>query len=503
MKFPVIQGDIIEQESEVIVLYAYENDVLGGDFIGIANDKLVGSISEMSSIGEFNGKKGELTLIHSLGHIKPKRLIIVGLGTESELSLDVIRNTGAQLARKLKSIGIKNAHTIVPTARVVDLNISEITTSMIEGILLGLYKFDKHTGNNNTHTTNLEEIVFIDNDMANMSELSQAINIGTIKAEATILARDMVNQPANFMTPSRMADIALEVAESHSLEIEILSTKELTSLQMGGILGVAKGSVEPPKFIVIKYSGDKDNPSNNLGILGKGITFDTGGISLKAAAGMADMKGDMAGAASAISSMQAIAQIKPKINVTCLVAATENMPSGSAQKPGDVLTTFSGKTVEVDNTDAEGRLVLADALGYASHIGLNRVIDIATLTGAMVTALGDVYTGGFTNDQPFWNQLMESSIKTGESFWQLPLHEEYKRQNRSDVADIKNSGGRKAGSIAAAHFLEAFVVGMKWIHLDIAGTSTSDRLTGYKTKGATGCPTRTLVQLACDLADGQ
>tara|TARA_B100001123_G_scaffold119939_1_gene139513 strand:- start:11178 stop:12689 length:1512 start_codon:yes stop_codon:yes gene_type:complete len=501
VKFRAIQGEILSQESEAIVLYIGEDDILSHEFIYEANNNLENCLSDMASQGQLTGKKGELTLIHTLGHINPKRLLIVGLGKESDLSLDVIRNASAQFARRLRSIGIQRAHTIVPQANMNQIQPSQIAVAITEGALLGLYNFRKHTGKADADGSKLDEIVFVDKPSDRLETFSESIRIGTINAEATILARDMVNQPANFMTPSIMAQIASDIAKSNTLDLEIFSSSDLSKLKMGGLLGVAKGTLEPPKFIIIKYSGDPDNPSNNIGILGKGITFDTGGISLKSAAGMVEMKGDMAGAAAAIASMQAIGKLRPKINVICMVAATENMPSGSAQKPGDVLTTFSGKTVEVDNTDAEGRLVLADALGYASALGLNRVIDIATLTGAIITSLGDVYTGGFTNDQEFWSQLMESSVRTGEKFWLMPMHEDYKRQNISDVADIKNSGGRKAGSITAAHFLAEFVEDMKWIHLDIAGTSTSDRLTGYTIKGATGCPTRTIVQLICSLGN--
>ena len=326
---------------------------------------------------------------------------------------------------------------------------------------------------------------------------------GKVLAEAAILARDMINEPANVMTPTRIAEIAQQVAQEGGLGIKVLERAQMEELGMGALLGVARGSDQPPKFIVLEYSGDPGTPSNNIGLVGKGITFDTGGISIKPAAGMEDMKGDMAGAASVVGAMQAISQLKPTINVTGIIAATENMPGGSAQRPGDVVRSMSGKTIEVINTDAEGRLVLADALIYARQMGITRLVDIATLTGAMVVALGHACSGVMGNDQELIDQTIKAGQSTGERIWQLPMYDDYKDQIKSNVADIKNTGGRAAGSITAAQFLAEFAETTPWAHLDIAGTYFSDKDKGYLVKGGTGVPTRTLVNLTAQLADAQ
>ena len=254
--------------------------------------------------------------------------------------------------------------------------------------------------------------------------------------------------------------------------------------------------------MVLKYEGDPDEPGNSLGLLGKGITFDSGGISIKPATNMGAMKGDMAGGAAVISAMKAIGALKPKINVTAIVPATENMPGGKAQRPGDIVKTMSGKTIEIDNTDAEGRLVLADAVAYARSLGLTRIVDVATLTGAMSIALGKVYIGAFGNDQELIDQVIAAGEQSGERFWQLPTSEDYKHQYRSDVADMKNTGGRAAGSITGAQIIGEFADGAAWVHLDIAATSRAESTTGYNVKGATGAPVRTLVRLAQRLAGG-
>ena len=317
-------------------------------------------------------------------------------------------------------------------------------------------------------------------------------------AEAANLARDMVNEPANYMTPTIMAEQAKGIAENHGMEIELLEREQMKELGMGAILGVAQGSQQPPKFIVLKYHG-KNSKTIDIALVGKGITFDSGGISLKPSADMGDMKGDMAGGASVIAAMSAIAQFKPKVNVIAIVAATENLPSGTALKPADVLTAMNGKTIEVENTDAEGRLTLADALGYANKQGAKHIIDIATLTGACVVALGDVATGAFTNNQELLDKVIAAGHEAGDKMWQMPMFDEYKAQNKSDVADLKNTGGKKAGAITAALFVGEFAGQTPWVHLDIAGTSLLDTPKGYYIKGATGVPTRTLIKLVLSL----
>jgi leucyl aminopeptidase len=310
----------------------------------------------------------------------------------------------------------------------------------------------------------------------------------------------MANEPANYMTPSIMAERARELAASCRLECQVLGRAEMQELGMGALLGVAQGSREPPQLIVLHYRGG-DSAETNLALVGKGITFDSGGISIKPSEKMGEMKGDMSGGAAVMAVMQALARLKPGINVMSVIPATENLPDGSAIKPGDVLTAMGGKTIEIISTDAEGRLVLADALSYVRKAGAKRIVDVATLTGACHIALGDVCSGAFGNNQELIDKVIAAGSEAGELIWPMPMYEQYKEQNKSDVADIKNAGGRYGGAITAAQFLAEFVGDTPWVHIDIAGTFLSDKEKGYLTKGATGVPVRTLVNLVLELAE--
>jgi leucyl aminopeptidase len=297
-----------------------------------------------------------------------------------------------------------------------------------------------------------------------------------------------------------LADTALEVARKRGLMAEVLEKKEMEELGMGGLLSVAQGSQQAPKFIVLQYRG-RASSELDIALVGKGITFDSGGISIKPSEGMGDMKGDMAGGAAVIGAISAVARLKPRINVAAIIPATENLPSGTSYKPGDIITIMNGTTVEIISTDAEGRLILADAISYALKMKAKRIVDVATLTGACQVALGDVCTGAFGNSQDFMDRLIKAGQTTGECMWQMPMNEEYKELNKSDIADIKNSGGRWGGAITAAQFLAEFVGETPWAHIDIAGTSDTDKEKGYLVKGATGIGVRTLVNLALDSAE--
>ncbi len=309
----------------------------------------------------------------------------------------------------------------------------------------------------------------------------------------------MVNEPANYMTPSSMAEIATSLAKSYGLELEVLEREQMQKLGMGALLGVTQGSRQPPKFIVLRYQGG-DSAQVDLALVGKGITFDAGGISIKPSEGMVEMKGDMAGGAAVMAALGAIARLKPRLNVIALVPCTENLPGGEALKPGDVLTAMNGKTIEIISTDAEGRLVLADALSYAGKLGAGRIVDVATLTGSCRIALGDGCSGVFGNNQELVDKIIAASAVAGELMWQLPMYEQAKEQLKSEVADIKNVGGKWGGAITAAHFLAEFAGDTPWVHIDIAGTSLSEKDRGYIVKGATGVAVRTLVNLALSLA---
>ena len=499
----VQSADITGIETPALVVNLFRGVKKPGGATGAVDKALGGVITQLIKDGEIKGTTGETTLIHTLGKIKPSRVLVAGLGPQDKFDVHVVRRVSAEVVRFLRRKGISSAVTIAHGVSIGiedGLDPRQSGQAIAEGAHLGLYKFGVYLTKNGDSTTEFEHLTVVELNKARAKAIGAGIKLGCTVAQAAITARNMVNEPANHMTPSRMAEAAQKVASDQGLKIEILENAQMKKMGMGAFMGVAQGTDEPAKLIVLRYDGDPGNPENNLGLIGKGITFDTGGISLKPPGGMEAMKGDMAGGASVIAAMEIIGQTKPKINVLAVIAATENMPGASAQRPGDVVRAMNGKTIEVINTDAEGRLVLADALCYAREQGITRLVDVATLTGAMVTTLGKVCTGIMGNDDTLVQQTIDAGKKTGEKFWELPMFDEYKYLIRSDVADMKNSGGRQAGSISAALLLAEFVDGAAWVHLDIAGTSTSDKSSGYLVKGATGVPVRTLAQLATDLA---
>lgn len=461
----------------------------------IIDHALDGAITQLIIDREITGIKGELTLIHTLGKLPVARILIVGLGAKKEFNQDTVRQITASSCRFLRSRRVKQVATIAHGTGTDQIDSFLAGRLISEGIILGLYTFDRYT-NREHDFNNIECLEIVEPVSDKISELERGVAIGKILGKSTCLVRDMVNEPANVLTPTLMAELAYEVANEQDLHIEVLDRVAMEELGMGALLGVARGSDEPPKLITLRYDGDPTNPSNNLGIVGKGITFDSGGISIKSATGMEKMKGDMAGGASVVGAIKAISELGVKLNVTAVIAATENMPGGSAQRPGDIVQTMSGKTIEVINTDAEGRLVLADAITYARKMGLNRIVDVATLTGAVEIALGKVCTGVMGNNNDLIGQIIQAGKDSGEKMWQLPLYFEYREQIKSTVADMKNVGGRAAGSITAAYLIKEFAGNAAWAHLDIAGTSTSNKESGVLVKGATGTPVRTLVSLA-------
>ena len=501
LKIDVQSVDIIGIDTPALVVNLFRGVKKPGGATGAVDKALGGVITQLIEDGEIKGSTGETTLIHTLGKIKPSRVLVAGLGTQDKFDVQVVRRVSAEVVRFLRRKGISSAATIAHGAGIGGLDPQLSGQAIAEGAHLGLYKFGTYLTKNSDSTNEFEHLTVVESDKTRAKAIDAGIQLGSTVAKASITARNMVNEPANHMTPSRMAEAAQKVASDQGLKIEIMENAQMKNMGMGAFMGVAQGTDEPAKLIVLRYDGDPESPENNLGLIGKGITFDTGGISLKPPGGMEAMKGDMAGGASVIAAMEIIGQTKPKINVLAVIAATENMPGASAQRPGDVVRAMNGKTIEVINTDAEGRLVLADALCYAREQGITRLVDVATLTGAMVTTLGKACTGVMGNDGQLVQQTIDAGKKTGEKFWELPMFDEYKDLIKSDVADMKNSGGRQAGSISAALLLAEFVDGAAWVHLDIAGTSTSDKAAGYLVKGATGVPVRTLAQLATDLAE--
>ena len=497
MEIKIASGNIREAEADAILLCLFEGtDRLEGDLAEI-DSALEGVITRLLESREIKGKPGRLTNIHSLGKLPSSRVVICGIGKEDELSLEVIRNTTAEACRSLEQKNIETIASIIFRSNQIPPD--KASQAMTEGALLGTYCFRRHITREAEHGK-ISQLTIITDDDRLISEMESGCEKGKIVGEAAMNARDMVNEPANYMTPFDMATIARQTGNETGLEVEILEKKEMQEMGMGALLGVARGSEQPPKFIVMKYNGGKST-GTEIALIGKAITFDSGGISIKPSAGMEEMKDDMSGGASVIAVMGAIARLKPEINVLGLVPATENLPGGNALKPGDVITQMEGKTIEIISTDAEGRLALSDAIGYARKQEVKRIVDIATLTGAMQVALGNVCTGAFTNNQELVDKVIAAGEEAGERIWQMPMYNEYKEQNKSDVADIKNTGGRLAGSITAALFLREFVGDVPWVHLDIAGTAFTDKTKGYTVKGATGVPVRTLVNLVLSLVE--
>ncbi|HLZ61163.1 MAG TPA: leucyl aminopeptidase [Ktedonosporobacter sp.] len=462
-----------------------------------ADEFLNGLITERYIDGEFKGHLGETLTIHTMGRLPVKRVIVVGLGQQEKISAQSFRRASAIVARHLQSTG---AHHITLALQGIGtyMNDAQAAQAGIEGALLGLYSFRKYQSSEKNNNSISRIDLFT--ETTQQAAFEQAIYMGHALAEATNFARDLVNEPPSVLTPTEMANRASIMAAQSGLECEIFDKAKIEALGMGGLSGVSQGSAEPPRFIILRYKGAPDSGRKGLALVGKGITFDTGGISLKPADRMDEMKGDMGGAAAVIGAMQAIAAIKPPINVTALVPTCENMPSGTAYHPGDILRILNGKTIEIVNTDAEGRLVLADALSYAVKEGLSPIIDLATLTGGIVVALGNVMTGLFSNDEQLADDIITAGSTVGEKFWRMPLDDEYSEQIKSEIADIKQTGGRQASSVTAAKILEQFVGDTRWAHLDIAGTSYVDSRRPYQEKGATGVGVRTLAELVQQLA---
>ncbi len=498
MEIKVTAGDIAKIKAGAIIINFFEGMQRPEGDVATLDKALGGAISQLINQGEIKGKLNQITIIHSLGKLPAARVVIVGLGKQKELTLDRIRGAVAGTCRLLRQKGVDSIATVTQGAGITGITVEGAAQAIVEGALLGLYSFRQHM-TKEAEYGEIKQLTIVGAGKSKVPALEEGSRKGKILAEATNLARDMVNEPANYMTPSRMAEMAAKLAETYKLEITVLERKQMQELGMGALLGVAQGSSQPPKFIVLRYRG-RNSAVVDVALIGKGITFDSGGISIKPSEGMGEMKADMAGGAAVMAAITAIAQLKAKVNVMALIAATENLPSGDAYRPGDILKSMSGKTIEVISTDAEGRLTLADVLEYAQKHKAKLLIDVATLTGACRIALGDVTTGAFGNNQELMDKVIAAACEAGELTWQMPMYEEYKEQNKSDVADIKNTGGRYGGAITAAQFLAEFAGDTPWVHLDIAGTSMTDKERKYLVKGATGVPVRTLINLVLFLA---
>ncbi|MCX6004781.1 MAG: leucyl aminopeptidase [Chloroflexi bacterium] len=419
MKFEVKPGDISSFKCDAIVVNLFEDVDKPGGATAAVDSALGGAIVELIKNGEIKGELHEIHILHSLGKIPARIVAVAGLGKKEDFNVDHVRTLMGDVVRTLKKHNCTKIATIIHGAGIGGIEPGHAAQATVEGCLLGAYTFNKHI-TKKEEEREIETVILMERDKTKLGSLNPGVGKGVIYAEATILARNMVNEPANHMTPTHMALTADRLAKECGLDITVLDSKDMGKMKMGALLGVAQGTNQAPKFIILSYTGD-DSKKDTVGFVGKGLTFDSGGISLKPQEFMSDMKGDMSGGAVVMAAISAIARLKLKINVTAVIPATENLPGGRALKPGDVLKAMNGKTIEVVNTDAEGRLVLADAISYAVKKGLSPIIDLATLTGACHIALGDLYAGVFTNNQPLVDSLIEAGSEAGENLWQLPL----------------------------------------------------------------------------------
>jgi leucyl aminopeptidase len=484
-----------EIECDALVVNIYEGEKPEEGALAELDKRSGGVITSLIENGELSGKTGETVYLHNPGEIAAKRLLLLGGGKLTDYNNDVVRRMIGTAARFLRAKNVRKFAFL----RRSQLPLDGAIQAGVEGALLSLWDADKYK--TSEREEKLIEQMIVATVEGDSQSLEQSAERGRILAEAANLARSIINEPSNYMTPTELARQAEDVAQKCGLEIDILDEARMKELGMGALLGVSQGSAEPAKMIVMTYTPAAEPTSNEtIAIVGKGVTFDTGGISIKPADGMEKMKYDMAGGATTIAAMRAIAQLKPTINVIGIVPAVENMPGGRAQRPGDVVRSMLGKTIEVINTDAEGRLILCDAVAYAIKLGATKIVDLATLTGAVSIALGDVYVAVLGNNQEWVDAVINAGKASGEKIWQLPLDREYRDQIKSDIADIKNVGGRKAGTITGAYFIREFVGDTPWAHLDIAGTAWNDSSKPYLSVGPTGICVRTLVNLVSQMA---
>ena len=443
---------------------------------------------DLIASGEITGKALELTLLHHPPGTKATRVLLAGAGKRDAFDAAAMRKLTGAAARLLKAKGVKHV-VVAPPEGCTD---AEYTAAAVEGAILGDFEPDRYQTADNKKSLDSFAVA------GSAPGMAEAAERGRVLGESQNLARTLVNEPANRLPPSGIVKVAREMAGELGLECEVLDRAAMEKLGMGSLLGVAQGSAEPPFLIVLRYRPAVASSPSHLGLVGKGVTFDTGGISIKPADGMEKMKYDMAGGAAMIGAMRAIAQLKPSIAVSAFIPCVENMPGSRAQRPGDIVTAMSGKTVEVINTDAEGRLILADAITYARREGCTHLVDAATLTGAIVVALGHLNVGLFANNDAMRDRLLTAAKAEGERMWVMPLEDDYKDYLKSAFADIANVGGRWGGAVTAAMFLREFSEDTPWVHLDIAGTAWLDENKPHMAKGPTGLPVRTLVRLAME-----
>ena len=491
MRFQFTDAPLERIDANAAIGFVYEGEGDQPPGLHYWNALTDGLAAEMAARNEFRGRFQTAAVVHRPRGARAERLLLAGCGAPAKASLRIWRESAASAWRKLRTTGAERVAVLIPYGARPDDGVRAV----VEGIALAEYEPDLHKSADRK-TSSIREVI-VSAPGAKQSALDRAV----ATAEAQNRARELANEPGNLLPPKVLAERACSLAAEAGLECEVLDEATMRSLGMGALLGVARASAHEPTMTVIRYrpAGDDALSGTHLGLVGKAVTFDTGGISLKPPLNMHLMKGDMAGGAAMIGAMLAIAKVRPRIPVTAVIPSVENMPGGAAQRPGDIVTTMAGKTVEVLNTDAEGRLILADALAYAKTLGCSHLVDAATLTGAIVVALGTDYTGLFGNDQAWRDRVLGASKAAGERMWPMPLGEEYTKLLESPVADLANIGPRWGGAVTAAAFLEQFADGTPWVHLDIAGTSWHEKKLPHAPVGPSGVGVATLVELALGL----
>jgi leucyl aminopeptidase len=501
----VQSGSIQAVDADAIVVNLFQGVTQPGGATGAVDQALGGAIGELIANGDLRGKLNETAILYSRGAIPARRVIVVGLGPQDKFDLDAARQAAAAAARAARDAGARRLASIVHGggrgglgSRLAGLALADAAQAAVEGTILGLYRYTAPgVIPRDGFERNVDSLTLVEFDPARLPEVEAGARVGEAVGTGTCLARDLANRPANVVTPTALAETAQRIAADYGMSCQVLDREHKAELKMGALLGVAQGAQQPPRFIILEHNpAGSDAPP--LVLVGKGITFDSGGITLKPGEKMEQMRSDMAGAAAVLGTMQAIGTPRLPRRVVALIPATENMPSGTATRPGDIVTAMNGVSIEIISTDAEGRLILADALAYAQRYRPAAVIDVATLTGAIAVALGHYMTGVYASDGALWEAIRAAGDAAGEPMWRMPLSPLYDRQITTPFADVKNSGGRSGGSVTAARFLAKFVGAHPWAHMDIAATNWWERdlpypLKPYYVRGNTGIGVRTLV----------
>jgi leucyl aminopeptidase len=497
MNLNVWQGSITAADADTIIVNLFEGVTSPGGATGAVDSALGSAISDLIAGGDLKGKAGEVAVVYPRGAIAARRVLVVGLGKADEFGLDAVRRAAAAAAKRARDLNARHVASIVHGAGIGGQSVSEATQATIEGTVLALYRFDAQK--QQEPANQLESFTVVEHDPAKVGPIRESVETTRTILSGVALARDLVNMPPNVATPTRMAQAARAVAADHGLAVTVGDREWAAERAMGAYLAVAQGAGEPPQFIILEHNGERiDLPT--VVLVGKGVTFDTGGISIKPTEGMGSMKADMGGAAAVLGAMKAVGGLKLPLRVIGIAPCTENMPDAHAYRPADVITASNGKTIEIITTDAEGRMILADALVYAARYRPSAVIDLATLTGACVVALGEgVAAGLFSNDDTLRDGLLAAAGATDERLWPMPLYKDYRKTIRSEVADMKNSGGRTGGVGTSAVFLQEFT-DYPWAHLDIAGMAHTTKADDYIPIGGTGFGVRLLVEYLRSLA---